>query len=83
MQKTKQRFLIKFVSVTNWGSKRSIKNSWPHSELVRTAGHKSKSVSRSLETATFSPAADRRFAPMGRCLYKKLLDLFSPFANAS
>jgi hypothetical protein len=31
---------------------------------------------------TFSPAADQHFAPIGRCLEKKMLSLF-PFANIS
>jgi hypothetical protein len=32
---------------------------------------------------TFSPAADRRKAPIDGCLNKKQLDLFSPIANVS
>jgi hypothetical protein len=31
----------------------------------------------------FSPAACWRFAPIGGCLYRKLLDRFFPFANIS
>jgi hypothetical protein len=34
-------------------------------------------------TRAYSAAAYRRFAPIGDCLYKKLLELFSPFANSS
>jgi hypothetical protein len=33
------------------GPKSSIKNSWPHSEMIRMAGPKSKSGCRSLDTA--------------------------------
>jgi hypothetical protein len=33
--------------------------------------------------ATCSPAVHWREAPIGGCLYKKLLDLFCPFANIS
>jgi hypothetical protein len=33
--------------------------------------------------SVFSPAADRHCAPIDGCLYKKLFDLFFPFANAS
>jgi hypothetical protein len=38
-------------------------------------------TSRGLGQPLCSPAAYRRFAPIGCCLHKKLLDLFSPFAN--
>jgi hypothetical protein len=31
----------------------------------------------------FSPAAYRRKAPISGCLYKKLFDMFFPFANIS
>jgi hypothetical protein len=64
MEKEEQRFLIKYFWMKNWGSKRAIKNSWPHSELMHMAGPKSKSGSRSLETAIYP--VRMLYAPGGR-----------------
>jgi hypothetical protein len=53
-----------FIDEELGAKKRSIKNSWPHSELTPLAGPKSKSGSRSFETATHPVRMLR--APGGR-----------------
>jgi hypothetical protein len=39
--------------------------------------------SESIQEPILSPVANRREAPIGGCVYKKLLDMFCPFANIS
>jgi hypothetical protein len=51
--------------------------------IVVGKSYKDDSVELHSIMATYLPAAYRHFAPVGGCLYKKLLELFFPFANIS
>jgi hypothetical protein len=53
IEKEEQRFVKQYFWMKNSGPKKSIKDSWPHSELMRKSGPKSNFCSRRLETATY------------------------------
>jgi hypothetical protein len=64
MEQEEQRFLIKYLWMENWGPEKITKNSRSHSELIHTAGPKSKYGPRSLSRKD-SPHARRRLLTLG------------------